>query len=69
MRGPEETWATGDRVARLETLTVLPGHRGHRGQAASAACSSTASNAEAVRFYERLVLTRFLVMYAGAVPE
>ena len=28
VRGPEETWATGDRVAQLETLTVLPGHRG-----------------------------------------
>ena len=28
LRGPEETWATGDRVAQLETLTALPGHRG-----------------------------------------
>ena len=27
VRGPEETWATGDRVAQLETLAVLPGHR------------------------------------------
>jgi hypothetical protein len=28
MRGPEETWATKERIAELETLTVLPGHRG-----------------------------------------
>jgi ribosomal protein S18 acetylase RimI-like enzyme len=28
MRGAEETWATGERIAELETLTVLPGSRG-----------------------------------------
>jgi ribosomal protein S18 acetylase RimI-like enzyme len=28
MPGPEQTWATGDRVAELETLAVPPGHRG-----------------------------------------
>src|SRR6202042_3115267 len=29
MGGPEETWTTGDRVAELETLTVLPEYRSH----------------------------------------
>lgn len=31
MRGPEETWATDDRIAELETLAVLPAHRGRPG--------------------------------------
>jgi ribosomal protein S18 acetylase RimI-like enzyme len=82
VRGPEETWATGDRVAQLETLTVLPGHRGkgigsalvermheelrHLG-ASHFVVSVIASNADAVRFYERLGLTRFLVTYTGPV--
>jgi ribosomal protein S18 acetylase RimI-like enzyme len=83
LRGPEETWATGDRVAELETLAVL---RGHRGKGIGSALvermheelrrlgighftvSVIASNADAVRFYERLGLTRFLVTFAGQVP-
>ena len=28
LRGPEETWATGERIGVLETLAVLPGERG-----------------------------------------
>ena len=28
-----------------------------------------ASNADAIRFYERLGLTKFLVSYAGRVPD
>jgi ribosomal protein S18 acetylase RimI-like enzyme len=84
MRGPEETWATGDRVAELDTLAVLPGHRGQgigsalvdrvqdelrRLGVGHIAVSVIASNADAVRFYERLGLTRFLITFAGAVPD
>jgi GNAT superfamily N-acetyltransferase len=82
MRGPEETWATGDRVAELETLAVLPEHRGKGvGRAlvqrmhellrelgvGHFTVSVIASNADAVRFYERLGLTPFLRTYAGRV--
>jgi ribosomal protein S18 acetylase RimI-like enzyme len=82
LRGPEETWATGQ-VAELQTLAVLPGHRGkgtgralvermfHELRAAGVGhftVSVIASNTGAVRFYERLGLTRFLVTYAGPVP-
>ena len=83
LRGPEETWATGDRVAELETLAVLPAHRGkgigsalvermheelRRLGVGQFVVSVIASNADAVRFYERLGLTTFLVTYASAVP-
>ena len=82
MRGPEETWATTDRVAELQTLAVLPEQRGRgigtrlveRMQEELAArgvghftVSVIASNADAARFYERLGLTPFLVTYAGRV--
>ena len=82
LRGPEETWATGDRVAQLETLTVLPEHQGQgigtalvermheelrRLGASHFVVSVIASNADAVRFYERLGLTTFLITYAGPV--
>ena len=82
VRGPEETWATGDRVAQLETLAVLPGHRGQgigsalvermheelrRLGASHFVVSVIASNDDAVRFYKRLGLTRFLVTYTGPV--
>ncbi len=83
MRGPEETWATG-RVAELETLTVLPEFRG-RGIGRSLVervflelrrlgvlhltVSVIASNADAVRFYERLGLKRFLVSFIGTLPS
>jgi ribosomal protein S18 acetylase RimI-like enzyme len=83
LRGPEETWATGDRVADLQTLAVLPGHRGEgigsalvermheelrRLAVSHFVVSVIASNADAVRFYERLGLTKFLATYAGRVP-
>jgi ribosomal protein S18 acetylase RimI-like enzyme len=83
LRGPEETWATGDRVAELQTLAVLPGHRGvgigralvdrmyeelRRLGVGHFVVGVVASNADAVRFYERLGLTKFIVAYAGQVP-
>jgi ribosomal protein S18 acetylase RimI-like enzyme len=83
MRGPEETWATGDRIAELETLVVLPGDRGRgvgrrlvhrvfeelrRLGVGHLAVSVIASNHDAVRFYESLGLTRFLITFAGPVP-
>ena len=83
VRGPEETWATAERVAQLETLAVLPGERGkgigsalvermheelRAQEVGHFVVSVIASNADAVRFYERLGLTRFLATYAGAVP-
>jgi ribosomal protein S18 acetylase RimI-like enzyme len=81
MRGPEETWATGDRIAELETLAVLPALRGRgTGMALTEAVhrelrrigtehmAVSASNEAALRFYERLGLQRFLVSYIGAVP-
>lgn len=83
MRGPEETWATGERIAELETLTVLPAYR-RQGIGTALieavyrelrmidvrhlAVSVIASNANAVRFYERLELSRFLISYIGNVP-
>lgn len=81
-RSAEETWATTDRVAELQTLAVLPEQRGrgigtrlvermHEELAARGVGQFTvsviASNADAMRFYERLGLTRFLVTYAGRV--
>jgi ribosomal protein S18 acetylase RimI-like enzyme len=83
VRGPEETWATGDRVAELQSLAVLPGHRGQRIGTALVErmheelrrmdvsrffVAVIASNADSVRFYERLGLTRFMITYAGRVP-
>jgi ribosomal protein S18 acetylase RimI-like enzyme len=84
IRGPEETWTTGDRVAKLETLTVLPTHRGrglgsalieavHRELNALGVThievSVVASNTEAIRFYDRLNMQPFLQTYLGRVPE
>jgi ribosomal protein S18 acetylase RimI-like enzyme len=84
MRGPEETWATGERIAELETLTVLPAHRGRglgralveqvyreleRIGVGQLGVSVITSNTDAVRFYERLGLLPFLVTYIGPVPQ
>jgi ribosomal protein S18 acetylase RimI-like enzyme len=83
VRGPEETWSTGDRVAELQTLAVLPGRRGQgigtalvermheelrRMDVSRFFVAVIASNADSVRFYERLGLTRFMITYAGRVP-
>jgi ribosomal protein S18 acetylase RimI-like enzyme len=83
MRGAEETWATGSRIAELETLTVLPEYRGHglgralvnrayqelrRIGVPHLSVAVIASNRDAVRFYDRLGLHRFLITYLGNVP-
>ena len=84
IRGPEETWSTGDRVAELETLTVLPESRG-RGVGTALveavfselralgvrqwAVGAIAANADAIRFYERFDLLPFMVAFIGNVPE
>ncbi len=82
MRGPDDTWATAQPIAELETLTVLANCRGHgigtqlinavhrELQAIGVVhlgVSVIASNADAVRFYERLGLTRYLVSYLSNV--
>jgi ribosomal protein S18 acetylase RimI-like enzyme len=83
LRGPEETWASGDRVAELETLTVLPDSRG-RGIGTALleavfselralgvrqwAVGSIASNADAIRFYEGFDVIPFMVAFIGNVP-
>jgi ribosomal protein S18 acetylase RimI-like enzyme len=84
MRGPEETWATGDRVAELETLVVLPDHRDDGvGRllmervfdelraigVAHMGVSVIASNRDALRFYERFGLVPFLESFIGPVPQ
>jgi ribosomal protein S18 acetylase RimI-like enzyme len=84
MRGPEETWRTGERIAELETLTVLPDHRRRgigtellhrvhqelrRVGVEQMRVSVIASNADAVRFYQRSGLRRFTISYIGAVPD
>jgi ribosomal protein S18 acetylase RimI-like enzyme len=84
VRGPEETWSTGDRVAELETLTVLPDSRG-RGVGTALveavfselralgvrqwAVGAIAANADAIRFYERFEVLPFMVAFIGNVPE
>ena len=72
-----------DRIAEIETLTVLPAHRGkgvggalvkavyqelNRIGVGHLGVGAIASNADAVRFYERLGLLPFLVTYIGPVP-
>jgi ribosomal protein S18 acetylase RimI-like enzyme len=83
MRGPDETWATGDRVAQLETLVVLPGWRSRglgrrlmnrvfdelrRIGVANLSVSVIASNAAALRFYRGFGLVPFLASFIGPVP-
>jgi ribosomal protein S18 acetylase RimI-like enzyme len=83
MRGAEETWATDERIARLETLAVLPAYRGRGiGSALVDAVyrelraldvrqldvSVIAYNSDAVRFFERLGLARHQVSYLGTIP-
>jgi GNAT superfamily N-acetyltransferase len=84
MRAGEETWNTGEHVAELETLTVLPEHRG-RGigtallQGVSAelerigvshvAVSVISANEGARRFYESRGLMPFLATYIGRIQK
>ena len=82
-RPPEESWVTGDRVAELETLAVLPERRGEGvGRALMEAVfqelrrlgvrewavGAVATNAGAIRFYERLGVVPFIRSFLGAVP-
>lgn len=82
MRGEEESWSTGARIAELETLAVLPGDRGlgtgtlliravyeelrHIG-VSQLGVSVIATNRNAIRFYERLGLLPFCVSYIGNI--
>jgi ribosomal protein S18 acetylase RimI-like enzyme len=83
-RAGEEAWVTGERIAVMETLAVLPSHRdrglGTRLVEAVFArlrelgvteweVSTMWGNREAQRFYERFALRRFVVTYLGRVPE
>jgi ribosomal protein S18 acetylase RimI-like enzyme len=84
MRGAEETWVTGERIAELETLTVLPGYRSQglgRALVTEAygelrrigvphlSVAVISSNRDALRFYDRLGLHRFLTTYIGNIPS
>ncbi len=84
LRGPEETWATGNRIGVLETLAVLPDERG-RGVGTALferiyaelrelgvkelQVAVISKNAEALRFYERHGLLPFTVSYMGRVRD
>ena len=82
MRGAEETWATGERIAELKTHTVLPGYRSQGlGRLINEAyhqlrrigirhlsIAAIASNHDALRFYDRLGLHQSLVTYISNVP-
>jgi GNAT superfamily N-acetyltransferase len=84
LRGPEETWQTGDRIGVLETLSVLPGERG-RGVGTALferiyaelrelgvselEVAVISKNAAALRFYERHGLLPFTVSYMGRVRD
>jgi ribosomal protein S18 acetylase RimI-like enzyme len=84
LRAREESWGTGDRIAELETLTVLPAYRGRgiggllvdavyeqlrRVGVAQLGVSVISSNRDAIRFYERLGLLPFVISYLGNVPR
>jgi GNAT superfamily N-acetyltransferase len=82
VRSSEETWQTGP-VAELESLAVLDSHRGRaigarlveamleqlrKAGVTTWSVAVIASNADAIRFYERLPLQPYLVTYIGNVP-
>jgi ribosomal protein S18 acetylase RimI-like enzyme len=84
LRGPEETWATGERIGVLETLAVLPGERGRgigsalfermyeelrRVDVRELEVAVISTNADALRFYERRGLLPFTVSYLGRVED
>ena len=84
LRGPEETWETGERIGVLETLTVLPDERGRGIGSALFECiyaelrrlgvtelqvAVISKNAEALRFYERHGLLPFTVSFMGRVRD
>jgi RimJ/RimL family protein N-acetyltransferase len=81
---PYAGWVTGDRLAELETLSVLADQRG-RGIGASLleaawqrlaelgveemAITTTATNVDAQRFYERHGFSRRFAVYYGRSPD
>jgi GNAT superfamily N-acetyltransferase len=77
------SWATGERAAELETLSVLPDHRGAGVGAAlieavwsrleeigieDMAITTTKTNVDAHRFYERQGFRQGFVVYHGKRP-
>jgi GNAT superfamily N-acetyltransferase len=77
---PYASWATGERIAELETLSVLPEHRGGSVGAAlieavwkrlaergveDMAITTTMTNVDAHRFYERQGFSQGFVVYHG----
>jgi len=77
-------WQTGDLIAELETLSVLPEHRGDGVGAAlleavwrrlaeigveDLAITAEKNNVDAHRFYERQGFTQGFVVYYGKAPE
>jgi RimJ/RimL family protein N-acetyltransferase len=80
---PYASWATGERLAELETLTVLAGHRGKGIGAAlleaawqrlgelgveEMAITTTVTNLDAQRFYERHGFSQSFAVYYGRSP-
>lgn len=81
---PYASWASGESIAELETLSVLPEHRG-RGIGASLieaawsrlaergvedmAITTTKTNDDAKRFYEREGFNQSFVVYHGRRPR
>jgi N-acetyltransferase len=81
---PYASWATGNRLAELETLSVLAGQRG-KGVGASLlkaawrrlaelgveemAITTTATNVNAQRFYERYGFSQRFAVYYGKSPD
>ncbi len=81
---PYASWATGDRIAALETLSVLPEHRGagigaeliaavwdrlgERG-VEDMAITTTRTNVDARRFYERQGFNEAYVVFHGRRPD
>jgi RimJ/RimL family protein N-acetyltransferase len=80
---PYAGWATGDRLAELETLSVLADHRGKGTGAAlldavwkrlaelgveDMAITTTVTNVDAQRFYERQGFSQRFAVYYGRSP-
>jgi RimJ/RimL family protein N-acetyltransferase len=81
---PYASWKTGDRLAELETLSVLAGRRGKGVGAAlleaawkrlaelgvgDMAITTTVTNVDAQRFYERNGFTQRFAVYYGKSPK
>jgi len=81
---PYASWQTGDRLAELETLSVLAGQRGKGTGAAlleavwkrldesgveDMAITTTVTNVDAQRFYERQGFSRRFAVYYGKRPS